>query len=91
MRKILFFFVSMVLGAVVYAQSTATLLLSDTDVSNLEPNDKVYVTIRVPDISANLITGFQFFIYHDQSVITWDGTTSNPNPGICWLNPAIPA
>lgn len=90
MRKILFFFVSMVLGAVVYAQSTATLLLSDTDVSNLEPNDKVYVTIRVPDISANLITGFQFFIYHDQSVITWDGTTSNPNPGICWLNPAIP-
>lgn len=90
MRKLLFFFVSMVLGAVVYAQSTATLQLSDTDVTNLEPNDKVYVTIRVPDISANQITGFQFFIYHDQSVITWDGTTSNPSPGINWINPEFP-
>jgi hypothetical protein len=90
MRKLLFFIVSMVLGAVVYAQSTATLKLSDTDVTNLEPNDKVYVTIRVPDISATMISGFQFFIGHDESVISWDGTTGNPAPGIDWINPQFP-
>jgi hypothetical protein len=90
MRKLLFFIVLMVLGAVVYAQSTATLKLSDTDVTNLEPNDKVYVTIRVPDISANMISGFQFFIGHDESVISWDGSNGNPAPGIDWINPQFP-
>jgi uncharacterized membrane protein len=90
MRKLLFIFAMMVYSVIMIGQSTATLRISDVDLTGKIPGDKVYVSLYIDEISANQITGWQFFIAFDHSVISWDGTNANPGPGIHWLNPKFP-
>ena len=73
-----------------YAASTATLQIGSTDISGLDPGDKVYVPVYCDAISANLIIGFQFFIAFDHAVLAWDGTSTNPLPGLQGVHPNFP-
>jgi len=91
MKKILLMIGFMVLVILNYGQPTATLRIEGSDITGLVPNDKVYVSLYFDDITAGaLVSGWQFFIEYDHSVLTWDGSFSNPNAGISWLNPKFP-
>ncbi len=73
-----------------YMASTATLQIGSTDVSGLNPGDKVYVPVYCDAISANLIIGFQFYIAFDHAVLDWDGTSTDPLPGLQGIHPNFP-
>jgi hypothetical protein len=73
------------------AASDITLSVGDIDVTGLVPGDKVYISVTIDAITpGEEISGWQFFIWHDQMHITWDGTTANPGLGINYLSPFFP-
>ncbi len=88
MRKFLLIIIGlMVYGTIVFGQATATLRAGSTDLTGITPGTKIYLPIVVDAISANLVTGYQFFIDYDHSVMSWDGTITNPTPGVSYWNP----
>ncbi|MBM3434965.1 MAG: T9SS type A sorting domain-containing protein [Bacteroidetes bacterium] len=58
------------------------------------PGDKIYVPITIDYITpGEEIAGFQFFIWFDQDIITWDGAMGGgggPALGINYLSPIWP-
>ena len=73
------------------AASDITLSVGDIDVTGLVPGDKVYIPVTIDAITpGEEISGWQFFIWHDQLHITWDGSITNPSPGIHYLSPFFP-
>jgi hypothetical protein len=68
-----------------------TLRVGDVDMTGKVAGDKVYISVYIDAITPGaLITGWQFFFWHNQSYITWDGTNPNPGPGINYLSPLFP-
>jgi hypothetical protein len=91
MKRTILLFALIFLTAILRSQEFMTLRLSDTDTTGMVPGDKVYVAVIIEEASPNaLIYGFNLAFWHDQSVITWDGTTGNPLPGISYQNPLFP-
>jgi uncharacterized membrane protein len=90
MRKLLLFIGLLVYGTIVFAQATATLSLGSTDLTGKVPGDKIYVPVNVDAISGDLVTGYQFFIEYDHAVMSWDGTLTNPVPGVNYFHPNFP-
>ena len=90
MRKLLLFIGLLVYGTIAFAQATATLSLGSTDLTGKVPGDKIYVPVNVDAISGDLVTGYQFFIEYDHAVMSWDGTLTNPVPGVNYFHPNFP-
>lgn len=90
MKKLLLSFTLIILSFYLSA-SDITLRVGDCDLTGYEPGDKVYIPITIDAITpGEEIGGWQLFIWHNETIITWDGTTSNPYPGINYLNPLFP-
>ena len=90
MKKLLLT-ISLFICANLMFASDITLSVGNVDVTGKVPGDKIYIPITIDAITlGEEISGWQFFIWHNQSIITWDGTTANPTPGIHWLNPKFP-
>jgi hypothetical protein len=56
------------------------------------PGDKIYIPITIDYITpGEEISGWQFFIWFDQDIITWDGEGGGgPQLGINYLSPIFP-
>lgn len=69
--------------------SDITLSLGDYNIGC--SGEKVYISITIDYITpGEEIAGWQFFIWHDQSIITWDGSFEDPEAGINYLSPLFP-
>ena len=91
MKKFLLIIGLLISANMMFAQSTATLRVGSTDASGLVPGDKVYVPLIVDDISTgSLIIGFDTFVSFDHDVLSWDGTTTDPLPGVQAIHPNMP-
>jgi hypothetical protein len=92
MRK--FVIVSLLLAGVVlcgFSQSgKVTLSVGEVKVSKLNPGDKVNVPVKLINESGVKIVGLQLFVGFDHSILSWDGTMSNPTPGVRNFNAKCP-
>jgi len=68
------------------AVSTATLSLPDVSVG--VPGE-IAVPLSLDAISSNLVVGIQVSFYYDPTYVTWMGTSSTPEDGISYINPAL--
>jgi len=90
MKKLLLT-ISLFICANLMFASDITLSVGDVDVTGKVPGDKVYVSITIDyNTPGEEIGGWQLFIWHNQSIITWDGNTANPGLGTLYLNPLFP-
>lgn len=90
MKKLLLT-ISLFICATLMFASDITLKVGDVDVTGLIPGDKVYISITIEyNTPTEEIGGWQLFVWHDQSIITWDGSTANPALGTFYLNPLFP-
>jgi len=90
MRKFLLFISLMVFSTIIFAQATATLRAGSTNLTGITPGSKIYLPLIVDDKTANLVTGYQFFVDYDHTVLQWDGSITNPTPGVSYFNPNFP-
>ena len=67
-----------------------TLSIGEVKVAKLNPGDKVIVPITLNNESGIKIVGMQLFVGFDHNILTWDGTMSNPTPGIQNFNENCP-
>lgn len=88
MKKFLLLISLFVSATVLFAQ-TITLSFNDTDVTSLNAGDEILVSITVEDIQpvGVQISGFQLSINVDPMYMEWNGTTTNPVPGINYVHP----
>jgi hypothetical protein len=69
---------------------TAKLSIDQIDVSLLKPGDELVIPIRLADRSGGLISGFQFFINYDHTLLRWKGSVEEPLSGIQSFHPLMP-
>ena len=69
-----------------FITSTATLRLPDVSVA--VPGE-IAVPLHLDAISSNLITTMQISFYYNPAYISWNGTSSTPENGISYINPAF--
>lgn len=68
-----------------------TLGISEVDVSNLNPGDKVYISLTIDTISPDAqIWGMGLFFNIHTGYLQWDGTFLIPMPGVTYVNPLFP-
>ena len=69
-----------------FVASTATLSLPNVSATAA---GEIAVPLRLDAISSNLIVGIQISFYYDPTYITWMGTSTTPNDGVSYINPAL--
>ena len=69
-----------------FVASTATLSLPNVSATAA---GEIAVPLRLDAISSNLIVGIQISFYYDPTYITWMGSSTTPDDGISYINPAF--
>jgi hypothetical protein len=88
MKKLILLFGLMLIAALVWADCSSVLRLGSTDSETLMPGDEVYIPIYIDEVN-EMVAGFTLGFYFDYNVISWNGSTTNPAPGISYINPDL--
>lgn len=65
--------------------------INEIDVGDLNPGDKVYISLTIDTISPGAqIWGMGLFFNIHTGYLQWDGTLLNPMPGVTYVNPLFP-
>ena len=84
-KKMYFFGLILFFQLVIVRSQTldyATLFIDKVNLSGINSGEDVKVQVRLKEKSEGLITGLQFFIGFDHTILTWKGTWENPQTGI---------
>ena len=67
-----------------------TISIGDVKLTKLNSGDKVIVPVTLNNESGIKIVGMQLFVGFDHNILSWDGTMSNPSPGVRNFNEKCP-